>query len=750
MLIGLSIKDDMQMDNKQIADNSHAEHDLSEQTLKTLLGKYAGIIISIFLFLVITLSILAYNYFMSGVIAYQTSTANLAARQGVLVQTLAKEIMNIELLQQQNINKHQATSDEVRLVAKKLELSVETFDNTLNAFAEGGDIINDSGELIQLQRITDKEGRKSIENAQELWRPYKRLIDSFLLSIEEGDINIDTIHFASDYARIFNASLFREVNDLEQSIVTSSNQSSQLIKNVQLIGFALIALLFIYVVFGALRQLFNADTQLSKAREQTAEILATVKEGLFLIDRDLIIADEYSQALEGIINQQDIAGKKLTDVLSDLVCKKDLEDATIFIEQLYSDWVIEELINDLNPLSKLRVQIKTEDNTTVERYLDFKFSRVYHGDEIVRILVNVFDITESVLLEQTLEKEQAKNDQQLEMLNSIINSDATLLQGFIYSTSQRIAKVNNILKESGNSLKKLTEKAQEINREIHSLKGEASALQLTSFVNLTEKIETEIKELLETNDLEGHDFLSLTMHLNELLNLTIFVDNLSNRIGYVSTQTENMVDTSSASTLKEVLELKTTATKPHSNNINMCRYYSKFATDIAERHHKEVAFQCIGINSIQLSQEQNNLVKDISIQLLRNAIVHGIELPEIREKKHKNRAGNITLKLTKKDDILTLTLTDDGQGINYDKIRQTALDSGKYDPELVNQWSDKKLLQLLFTSGFSTAKNQGEDAGRGVGMDIIKTLVKQLHGKLKVGSKADIYSRFTITFPNKS
>ncbi len=749
MWISLAIKDDMQMDSKQIDDSSSAEQKLSEQTIQTLLGKYSGIIVSILLFLIITLSILTYNYFMSGVIAHQTSTANLAARQGILVQTLAKEVMNIELLQQQNIIKHQATSDEVMLAAKKLERSVETFDSTLDAFANGGEIINDSGELIQVQRITDKEGLKSIKNAQELWQPYKRLINSFLLSIEEGDINIDTIHFASDYARIFNSSLFREMNDLEQSIVTSSNQSSQLIKNTQLIGFALIASLFVYVVFGALRQLFKADAQLSRAREQTAEILSTVKEGLFLIDKDLIIANEYSTALEEIINQKNLAGKKLTEVLSDFVCKKDLEDTTIFIDQLYSDWVVEDLINDLNPLSRLHAQIKIDDDATVERYLDFKFSRVYHGDEIVRILVNVFDITESVLLEQSLEKEQAKNDQQLEMLNSIINTDATLLQGFIQSTFQRISKVNSVLKKSGNRPEELTKKAQEINREIHSLKGEASALQLSAFVNLSEKIETEVKELVETYHLEGDDFLSLATYLNELLNLSVFVDNLSNRIGYISTKSENLIDTSSASTLKEVLELKTTHNNINKTQIDMCSYYSKFATDIAERNHKEITFQCVGMNSIQLSQEQNNLVKDISIQLLRNAIVHGIELPDIREVKHKNRAGNITLKLTKADNLLTLTLTDDGQGINYDKIRQTAIENGKYDPELVNQWNEKKLLQLLFTSGFSTAETQGEDAGRGVGMDIIKTLVKQLHGKLKVGSKADIYSRFTITFPSE-
>ncbi len=724
--------------DKKDENNSIKEQMMPITASEMMSSKYSGVGGTIFLFLLITLSILSYNYIMSGKILQTTKSADLIARQEVLVQTLAKEVMDIELLnKQKGAKKGEPISDEILLATKKLEKSVKTFDETLTAFEKGGEVVNNLGETVKLKKVSDKVGVKSIENAQVIWRPYKRLIESFLLSVKENNIDAESIHFSSEYARIFNAKLFREMADLEQVIINDANDKNTSVQRTQIIGFVLVTLLFIYSIFGALRQLVQTDSQLVQARRQTTEILATVKEGLFLIDRNLVIAEEYSQALEDILNQKEIAGKTLSDILSPIISEKDLETTKIFIDQLYSDWVLEDLINDLNPLNKLQVQIKTGDETFDERYLDFKFSRVYEGNKIIHILVHVYDITDAVILEQSLEQEKEHNDRQLEMLRSILHSDSNLLRDFIHTTFNRIDKVNDVLKVRGSELTELHSKLQEIYREMHSIKGEASSLKLESFVTLAEKTESKIKVLIEKPDLVGNDFLGLTINLDELLKLTVFVDSLTNRVGFVSGEENTMANFSPI--------VENAQAQP---SINMEEYYNNFAQDIAQRNGKEVTFQCIGMDDTILNPEQKSLVKDISIQLLRNAIVHGIELPEEREHHNKTKVGKLTLRLEENNGILTLSMTDDGQGINYDKIRQTALDSGKYSPEVIESWTKKDLLQLLFTTGFSTADTQNEDAGRGVGMDIIKTLVKQLGGKLKIGSEENLYSRFTITFPS--
>ncbi len=728
----------MATDNNQ-ENNLIKEEKMSAQTSEVTSSNYSPIRVTIFLFLLITLAILSYNYIISNKIAHLTKSAELVTQQEVLVQTLAKEITDIELLsQQQDLKAGEPISDDIILATKQLEKSVKTFDKTLNAFAEGGEVVNNSGETIQLQKMSDKLGVRSLENAQTLWQPYKRLIEKFIISVKEKKVDTESIRFASEYAHIFNGKLFREINDIQQALVHETNNKHNAVQQAQVIAFILVTLLFIYSIFGVLRQRVQTDNQLTQTRKQTNEILATVKEGLFLINKDLVIAEQYSHALEDILHQKEIAGKKLTDVLLPIISENNLESTKTFIEQLYSDWVLEDLIQDLNPLDKVLVQIQTDEDTFVERYLEFKFARVYEGEKIVHILVHVYDITEAVILEQSLEQEKEQNDKQLAMLGYIINNDSHILQYFIETTFNRIDRINNILKERGSHLTGLYSKIQEIYRDIHSLKGEASTLQLEPFVSLAENTEAKIKELSEKPDLVGNDFLSLTIDLDELLKLTVFVDNLTKRIGHIF-QVEN-----NRTNFSPIVH--------HANNqpkINLEEYYTQFAQDIAERNGKEICFQCIGLDSIALTTEQQDVIKDLSIQLLRNAIVHGIELPEERENQQKMRAGKITLRLEENNGILVLSMTDDGQGINYDKIRQVALDSGKYPLEIVESWTEKDLLQLLFITGFSTSEKQNEDAGRGVGMDIIRTLVRQLGGRLKIGSEKNLYSRFTITFPRQ-
>lgn len=771
------------------------------------LSKYRSIIIYVVLFLLFDAAILAFNYYMSAQIAKDTTAINLAARQGILTQEMAKQVMNIDLLtnntmpvneqpptatvanandvtnatQADTVTPATATtdaetakttanteqpptqlvlSDAAETTITNLKNSRNIFDKTLTAFAQGGQTTASDGSPVALVAVTNSDGVKSIANAKEIWQPYVRLIDSFLASVDSGKLNKSAIGYAVDYARTFNDNLFYEVNDLTQSLEAQAKQKAQLLQWVQTAGIVIAFILFFLIVFGALRQLLKTDDELAEAQEQTAEILATVNEGLFLIDKDLIIANEYSQELEHIINQQNLGGRKLTDVLEKLVSAENLDITQTYVEQLYSDWVVEDLINDLNPLKKLQVQLETAKGIFDTRYLDFKFSRVYKNKEIIRILVNVFDITDAIKLQQRLDNEKAQNDRQIEMLSTIINSEPSLLDNFIKTTLARIKKINSILKTPGTGLSNMRNKAEEIYREVHSLKGESSAMKLDSFVNISESLESKVKKLAEKPDLVGEDFLGLTVSLEELLNLTVLVDNLSERIGFSSKAAPLNLDTNTNTdtNFEEKLAQVTSPTHKQMGShattaVNdaqpvMQRYYQKFAQDIAKRNNKQIQFNCLGMDNIKLADEKNNLLKDISIQLLRNAIVHGIEPTDIRQQQHKQPQGQVNLSLTEnKNGLLELSIYDDGQGINFEKIKQKALQNGKYPPAQVNQWTKKQLLQLLFQSGFSTADGHNEDAGRGVGMDIIKNLVEQLHGKLKISSKPHEFTRFSIVFP---
>ncbi len=178
---------------------------------------------------------------------------------------------------------------------------------------------------------------------------------------------------------------------------------------------------------------------------------------------------------------------------------------------------------------------------------------------------------------------------------------------------------------------------------------------------------------------------------------------------------------------------------------------NNLAKEIATRHNKQVRCKVFGFEGdIYLSQKQQNVIQEIVVELLRNAVVHGIETPEMREKHYKSKVGQLMLTLEQDQDNkeLILTMTDDGQGIDYEKVRQIALDNKELDLGDVESWDNTQLLQLLFIEGFSTAEEKTQDAGSGLGMDTIKTLVTQLDGRLRIASEHNLYSRFSITFPS--
>ncbi len=155
-----------------------------------------------------------------------------------------------------------------------------------------------------------------------------------------------------------------------------------------------------------------------------------------------------------------------------------------------------------------------------------------------------------------------------------------------------------------------------------------------------------------------------------------------------------------------------------------------------------------GLRDIELAPEYAKQVKEICVQLLRNAVTHGIELPEDRELTEKPIEGRIDLRLAKlSEKEMEITVMDDGKGLDYDAIRAQAIQSGRWAESEIDSWGNKHLLALIFHEGFSTAKELTKDAGRGVGMEAVMSHVLQHRGKINVSSRRGRHCRFVITLP---
>lgn len=683
----------------------------------TGLKRYQGMIISIGIFVVLLAGLLIYASNISSEIEEDSIQSYVAAEMG---NSYGELLENVQLLM---LNTHQdPRSPVVQGALKRAKESQDVFSRSLQAMAAGGDYLSIDGRQYLVDAFDKGEKKAMMAEMVKKWKDSKLIVDAYLKKAEDPTADAALVDAALLSLQNNNARFTEITNFLLADKRAKLEQLSAQLKNVEVFGIVGAVLYLALFLSYFIRKLLTADKLADEAKKETTEIMDTVTTGLFLVDKNLTIGSQYSKQLETLIGQKGVGGKNLLDVLASFINTSDLNTANDFIGQLYNARTKERLIASLNPLIRQKVNIDEK-----ERFLDFNFRRVYHGKDITRVLVNVEDVTDAVLLEQKMEQEREQNDVQLEMLSTILQADRDSLNDFIANTNRHIQSINTVLKSQGEDKVSLQEKVDAIYREVHSMKGESSALKLSGFTNMAENFETSLNRLKQMPKLSGENFLGLAVQLEELIRLNHTIEDLLAKIG---------------SNAPIVLKGSEAAPTPRSNNSR----YAMFVADIAKRNHKEAAFTYSGVESTG-SDTVDGVIGEIAIQLLRNAVVHGIETPDVRNKRGKLPVGHVHMSLKDQGDKFLLTFEDDGNGIDYDAIAQKAVNMGKYTIDEVAKLDKRSLVALLFSPGFSTAGNSNEDAGRGVGLDIIKDRVVSLKGTVNVASRPQGYTRFSFTLP---
>jgi two-component system chemotaxis sensor kinase CheA len=166
--------------------------------------------------------------------------------------------------------------------------------------------------------------------------------------------------------------------------------------------------------------------------------------------------------------------------------------------------------------------------------------------------------------------------------------------------------------------------------------------------------------------------------------------------------------------------------------------------DTAQILGKEVKFDIVG-EEMEVDKSVIDRLADPLIHIVRNAVDHGLETPEVRKQSGKAEQGNVKLALFNEGSNLVIEVKDDGRGIDTEVIKKKAIEKN-----LISQsqaYSEKQLINLIFHPGFSTKTETSEISGRGVGMDVVKTNVEQVGGSVDVKSTVGSGSLFRIQIP---
>ncbi|WDY59501.1 chemotaxis protein CheA [Pseudomonas sp. PSKL.D1] len=174
--------------------------------------------------------------------------------------------------------------------------------------------------------------------------------------------------------------------------------------------------------------------------------------------------------------------------------------------------------------------------------------------------------------------------------------------------------------------------------------------------------------------------------------------------------------------------------------------FPRLVRDLARQLKKEINLELVG-EETDLDKNLVEALADPLVHLVRNAVDHGVEMPEEREASGKARTGRVVLSAEQEGDHILLSISDDGKGMDPNILRAKAVEKGLMDKDAAERLSESDCYNLIFAPGFSTKTEISDVSGRGVGMDVVKTKISQLNGSINIFSAKGQGSKIVIKVP---
>lgn len=687
---------------------------------KADLGKYRNIVISIALFLLFDLGVLVLNFVISSQISGDALMVNLAGRQRMLSQRVTKTALQVE----DRVAAGRPIGEELA----ELAAAATAFDRTLKAFADGGATSDGSGKEVILDAIDDEVARKTLTDARAAWKPLHAAIGALVIS---KAVDSEKAADVARRAESANLALLKLMNDLTTRVEATAADKATKLRMVQVTGMTLATINFVIILVHFIGHLRRSDRELERARRETDDILRTTQEGLFLMDLEFRIGTQHSKALQRILGLPSVAGLSFLDMLKPMVTEKTLVTAREYLDLLVRHDVKERLVSNLNPLNRVEVLASPATGLAETRYLEFNFNRVLDNGVVTHLLVTVNDISRRIKLEKELAATEARAKGQLSILVEIIQIEPSALSQFLRAVGEGLQNINRVLSEQDHAQDAQQKKVNALFRLTHRIKGDAAAIGMTGLADAFHRLEDLLAGMREKPSLSGENFLPVTVMVKELFEQVAMIESAVARIAQVRGVA--------------TVEAPRPQHDPATAGLPFVQRWEVFARQVAARHGNEAEVSYTGIDLGRLPTPLQGAINTIINQFIRNAVVHGIEPPQVRQQLGKARAGRLAVYVSQReDDGIDISFRDDGRGISVDKIRQAAVARGRLSAEEAASWDLRRIVGLIFEPGISTADKEDGDAGRGAGLDAVKELVERLGGQIRIGSTPNEYCHFRI------
>ena len=462
---------------------------------------------------------------------------------------------------------------------------------------------------------------------------------------------------------------------------------------------------------------------LAAARKNTDDILANIGEGLFLLDKDFRIQPQYSAALEKILENERLANNSFLSIIKNMVENKIYDNTHDYLDLLLKEHIKEVDIVELNPLLNVEY-CNRADKEKVLKYLSFHFKRVKKNGTIDGLMVTVLDNTDQVLLKRKLKEAEESSIRQAKLMH-VFQMEPQLLKEFLIQTEKELALIRNEMERMLNDNDQ-EKSLQSIYQSVHSIKGNANLLELETISNTAHALEDILTQI------SGNSTLDKT--LKEQLNTN--ADSLDNCLEEI----KSLID-------KVRLFYKYFDEQTGGPGDLLISAMNGLINRLNKELKKNVTFICDDFNTTFINTKDFLAIKDILIQMIRNAMFHGIEDQAERAQKQKDKNASIKLSSAVSGGSLNIRIRDDGRGIPLNKLKEKAIASGKWTGDHIKKWNREKVANLIFEPGITSSENTNLIAGRGIGMQIVKQKVEDLKGKVKINFEEGIFTEFVLELP---
>jgi len=491
------------------------------------------------------------------------------------------------------------------------------------------------------------------------------------------------------------------------------------------------------------RQVDERTADLRERSSAITRLLDNSNQGFLTFSTSLNVENEYSQKCLEIF-QETIEGKNI----GELLYPEEIEKKKFFDETIRAIFEEEDEVKIDAILSLLQHEFVLHNKA---------INVLYKRIEPQRLMLILTDITDKKNLEKNIEKERNR----LKMIVSAISNSEELfelLEGYQTFLSER----EGFIAWERTPQQNLTE----LYRVVHTYKGLFVQKDFMTTLQGLHKVESRLSLWLQDETISNETLQTMVKKIDFELWLKKDTDVLRDTLGddFMDRKTTIKIDDVTYETLhNKILELIDAQPEECHELLELLavikglkykpigEYFAslpKYVELLGERLEKSLnVMEIQDETNIAVGDEFRGFAKSL-IHIIRNCVDHGIEFPDERAEREKEEEGNIFFVIAETEDSVIVKISDDGRGIDREKLKQKALDGGfRTSQELENEES---VIELLFEDYLSTKEEISDLSGRGIGLASVRTELLKLDGSYKVISEAGKGTRFEFTIPKKS